>query len=219
MMFNRKLLFLFAWIPAISFATTSTTFDPSSLPTLATGLNAAKANQCARIMKSCIYPKNSAIPNESCVQHKVSINPSCSQLQGLAEKLETSPALLNLTSAPNGFMLVKKNYPADGQFQNYIVSPTGQIVDTRIDPREYNPVLKMQYPNKDLIISNIEPTQYKGKPNKPMTFTSTVKVSDGCVACTVLGYATTRYVFNKMGTLQAIRLISFSKQENSQLAH
>ncbi|MBY0377380.1 MAG: hypothetical protein K2Q33_02295, partial [Gammaproteobacteria bacterium] len=113
----------------------------------------------------------------------------------------------------------RKDYPADGQFQYYIISPKGQIIDTRMDPRQYSSILKMQYPNKDLIISNVDPIQFKGKVDKPMTFIATVKVSDGCVACAILGYATSRFIFKKNGELQTIRLISFSKQENAQLAH
>lgn len=220
MIFNKKIFFLLALVPAIGLAST-TAAAPSIMnpPTLKNGFNTARASQCTRVFKACENPKKGPLPDDVCVQRKVKANPSCDQLQELADKLETSPALLGVTAAPNGFAIVRKNYPADGQFQNYIISRTGQIVDTRMDPRQYSSLLKIQYPNKDLIISNVDPVQSKGAANKRMTFITTVKVSDGCLACSILGYATTRFVFKKDGTLQTIRLISFSKQENTQLAH
>ena len=218
MMLNKKWIFLLTCIPVISFASAAT-FDTSTLPTLSTSLNVAKASQCTRILKMCQDPKQGPLPNDVCVQKKVKINPSCDQLQLLASKLETSPALLSVMTASQGFAIVRKSYPADGQFQNYIISSTGQIVDTRMDPRLYSTILKIQYPNKDLIVSNVDPVQSKVSLDKHMIFTTTVKVSDGCLACNILGYATSRFVFKKDGSLQTIRLMSFSKQENAQLAH
>lgn len=217
-MLKQTLVAAALFIPMLGLAATSTPTAPS-VPTLGSALNLTKASQCSKILKACQDSKKGPLSDNVCVQQKVKANSSCAQLQVLADKLETTPDLLDVTAAPNGFAIARKNYPADGQFQNFIVSPKGLIVDTRVDPRQYSSILKMQYPNKDLLITNIDPVQAKTTIDKHTTFVTTLKVSDGCLACSVLGYATTRFNFKKDGSLQTIRLMSFNKQENTQLAH
>lgn len=222
----RKILLsiIFICMPTLLLATgTSVTpLDVKTLPSypyLKGGLNINQAKQCLRIVKGCQNNQKSPYPDAACVQRKEKANASCKQLSQLAELIQTSPAFLSVTAAPQAFAIVRKNYPADGQFQNYIVSPAGQVIDTAMDPRAYSSILQMQFPNKELIVNNDDVIQAKTTLSKSMEFKATIKLNDGCVACTTLGYATSSFIFKKDGTLKGVRLISFSKQENTQLAH
>lgn len=197
--------------------TTATTQTQLSTPYafLQGGLNVDNAQICQTTLKTCVDPRNGPLPDENCVKTKIKQAHPCEQLQQLADKLNTSPSLLTAKSAPNDFAVVQKNYPADGEVQNYIISPKGILVDTLMDPRLYSTVIKMQYPHNDLLVSNVSAVQGKVTFDKKTAFTTTIKISDGCKACKILGYATTRFTFKQNGDLQSVRLLSLSKNQNA----
>lgn len=199
-------------------ATTQTQLNTAlstTYPFLQGGLNVDNAQVCQTTLKTCINAKNGPLPDESCVKNKVKQVHPCEQLQQLATILDTSPSLLTAKSAPNDFAIVQKSYPADGGIQNYIVSPKGILVDTLMDPRVYSSAIKMQYPHNDLLVSSASDIQGKATFDKKTAFTTTIKISDGCKACKILGYATTRFTFKQNGELQSVRLLSLSKNQNA----
>ncbi|NNM58479.1 MAG: hypothetical protein HKM04_01525 [Legionellales bacterium] len=165
-------------------------------------------NACKAGIEQC--PKTGPYYDNSCVSKTVEQNASCQSVSSIAKAVNASITQLGF-SPINAYNIVTVTYSADGQVQNYILSPKGCLVDTVIDPRKLSPDLKNKYRGKELIVVNTQPPIGKKNADGSETFTVLLRVTTDCVACTTLGWATISFTFDLHGNLVNTTLKRFSQ--------
>lgn len=205
-----------ALIAIISFTVVSTAIADGNLGTCAypeglkNGINLSAYEQCISQFVSC--PKNGPFLDGKCVQEKVDANSSCKELSELAKQVNASADLITLKNL-NGFTSVEVSFPGDGGQQYYILSPSGCLIDTVIDPRDLSPELKQKYANSDFFLETHSPLNHVVFPNKTNRFTIELQVKKQCRACEVIGLANIAFDFAQDGMWLNTQLFSFTEKK------
>lgn len=168
---------------------------------------------CNLLLKSC--PTEGMFRKKSCVGAVLRNNKVCTQFKKLSEILDTQPTLLNIKNIGN-LTIVNSPTIADGQDHYYIMA-NGVLINMNIDPRILSRSLRARYNKKTWITVNWGKPIYKVTSNNTKTVTVTVRVSDTCLACSIIGFAKIQFNFTKTNRLINVELITFSK--NSALNH
>ncbi|MFN7098608.1 MAG: hypothetical protein ACK4PR_13800, partial [Gammaproteobacteria bacterium] len=153
------------------------------LPAAAKNFNANDYNNCITSVYQC--PKTGPYYDNTCVTKAAAQNPTCKSASAIAKAVNASITQLSF-SPMDAYNIVTVTYPADGQVQNYILSPKGCLVDTIVDPRKLSKDLHSEYAEKELVIVNTELPTAKKQDNGNETFSVLLRVTQECLACTVL---------------------------------
>lgn len=168
----------------------------------------SEAQNCLASIKTCTIKNN--MPDQACVSKIAAQNPSCKQVQQLANTLEANLSSLTITPVDQ-FYIVRQDFIADGQQTYYILSPVACLINTNIDARQFSRSLALAYRGKNwMSVNSGAPKVAKDK--KGLTvFTVRLKVTDSCLACPILGWAYVNFVFDAKGTLIKRTVVSFNK--------
>jgi len=202
----RCLIFISLLFPSLMHAAVAPICKP--LPFLKGGFQAEKYKRCTTLMNQC--PASGALPSADCAK-EVGKDAACNQLNKLAEALGTSITQIAMKQI-NAFRIVGIYFPADGQNHYFILTPKNCLVDTIIDPRKLDKSLEAKYPKTSFIIVNWNEPQFK-KSNDAENFTAVLKITDTCMACKVIGWATLKFNFDKNGNYVSVDLVNFSVTE------
>lgn len=175
---------------------------------LAHGLNLNNYQLCLAKIQDC--PLDQQFRNEKCVNRVLKSHHFCNQLRQLAHAINVSASQLSIR-VMGPFKILQINFPADGQDQYYILTPTGYLINTLVDPRKLNQALKNEFKDSNFLILNTREPQYQVNANGSHTFTSILRIADTCLACKTIGMATIKFNFNKANRLENIKLEKFEK--------
>jgi hypothetical protein len=163
---------------------------------------------CQSLIHQC--PKQGLLPDQACVKQVIEKHQSCYQLKALSAAINGDPATISAEPMAK-FTIIDQVFIADGQHSYYLISPQGCLVNTNIDPRVLSPSLKKQYKNTEFMHVNWDKPTSQNHPNGSQSFIATLKVTDTCLACKVIGWAKIRFDFAKNGILIKTSLESFRK--------
>ena len=173
---------------------------------LGTTLNFANYQQCSALLKNC--PKQGAFYQPSCIQQVVSKNPICQQLNTLANQLNTTPDAISVNKI-NNIQVITVQFFADGQYKYYLLTPQNNLIDTAVDPRNLDSTLAKKYVKSNFMItSSGVPVPHVNKDGS-QNFNVSLRITNGCLACPVIGIANTQFRFDTQGKLSVTRLVSF----------
>lgn len=160
---------------------------------LKNGISNTAYNSCKQALNQC--PKNSGFYDNKCLNNILSKNPNCSQTKYLLNKFNINYDSLTI-EAINNYSIIDHIFLADGQHEYYIISPTGYVVNTKINPLAYNKQLVKKYQTNFDVINNFN-APYLVK-RTPITF-ATILTAKDCVACKVILCSTAKFTFSKRG--------------------
>ncbi|QLH42640.1 MAG: hypothetical protein HWD59_07915 [Coxiellaceae bacterium] len=179
-------------------------------PFLNPGFDFKAFAQCQKFINKC--PHMGAIVNETCVNKQVKKQSVCSQAQQLAKTLNVSVSQLTATQV-NQLTQFTVVFPADGQQQFYLLTPEHCVIDTVIDPRKLDSNLAKQYKDKSFMMTTWGKPQYHTNADGSQSVDILLKITDQCVACPTLGWATLEFTTAKDGSFLQARLKNFSEQQ------
>ena len=174
---------------------------------LQNGLNLQNFNQCAVAVQKC--PMIGSVREASCVDKAAKDNQVCSQSNQLADVLGISISQLQVKQQGN-LTMVTAVYPADGQMHYYIAMPNGRLVDTVVDPRTLDTKLASKYSSSSFYTVNRSEPTIKTHDDGTQSVSAKLRVTEGCVACTVIGTAKVKFEFSQAGDLLKTKLDDFS---------
>lgn len=199
--------FILMSISAATYAASVVTCQP--LPKSAKDFNVNDYNNCITSVYQC--PKTGPYYDNTCVTKAADQNPTCKSVSAIAKAVNASITQLSF-SPMDAYNVVTVTYPADGQVQNYILSPKGCLVNTIVDPRKLSKDLNSQYTEKELMIVNTELPTAKKHDDGTETFSVLLRVTEDCLACNVLGWANVIFTFDPNGNLTDTTLKHFSPE-------
>lgn len=171
------------------------------------GFNLNDYNLCKQhISSEC--PNKGMFPDETCVSKVLKENSVCKQLNMLAQTINMPPSAVNAKAVAN-FTLIDAAFTADGQHQYYIISRDGCLVNTLVDPRNLDKALAKRYQKNSFVIVTWKEPTYQRLANGEQIFTAIFKVTDGCIACSIVGWAKVEFHFSKNDALTKTVLVSF----------
>lgn len=201
---TRILAIVVLFFPALAIAQHYATCNP--VPLLQQGFNIDHYQKCTALIRQC--PKTGPIVNQSCVNQVTANNAVCNQLKSLADHLKTSVDSLSAKKIAN-FTIITQLFVADGQEQYFILTPNACLIDTVIDPRKLDNNIAKQYKSNSFLIMNSGVPRYQVNRDGSKTFITLLKVTKGCRACPVIGWATIHSNFTADGSLKDTTLESF----------
>ena len=167
--------------------------------------NKQNYHKCETRISSC--PLTSRTKQNNCID-KLASAPSCKQLLTIAKKLNSKINLL--TISPKGkALLIQQHFPADGQYAYHILTASGTLIDTNINPEIMNSYIKGQYPNKDFMTFHAKPANVIVFPQGDMTINFPMQAKT-CVACKALFYYNLKFDFDKNGNYQALQMHTYA---------
>lgn len=174
-------------------------------PFLKQGFNISSYQKCRTLIRKC--PLEGVFPALSCVNKIVGENRVCAQFAKVVDIVSADLTTL-LAKQVKGFTLFDVLYTADGQHEYYILSK-GHLINTNSDPRSLSDVFAKQYKTTSLFIVNWGEPKYHVNPDGSQHFTTVLKITEGCLACPIIGWATLAFNFTKKGNFLSIKLIHF----------
>lgn len=173
-------------------------------PFLKQGFNIAQYGQCRKLIQQCSL--NGMVVDESCIKKKSRANSVCKQLNQLSELVQM-PIISITAQKIADFIVIDKKFSADGQDQYYLISPSGCMLDTQIDPRKLDSALASRYKNVDFIFVNVEEPRYKSGANDSHNFLLSFEIAQNCLACERIGRFTINFNFDQAGKLRKVSLV------------
>lgn len=189
------------------FAIASVGCDPTHM--LQSNFSMTHYKTCRSLIKQC--PIRGPLPDIDCVNKKVADNKTCSQLQQLADMTQGMIAAITVEKN-NHLLLVDQFYPGDGQHHYYFVANKRCLLDTHIDPRKLDKTIKDNYKNKNFMIVNWNKPIYHSYAGGRETYNYTLRITENCVACALVGFARYQMDFNHQGSLTQISLKQFKRE-------
>lgn len=181
--------------------------DAEKTVNLSNGLDLTNFNKCQALLHQC--PAAGPFINEACVTRQITMHPICEQLKQLSKITGVSASLIE-AKRMNNLDLITLNYPADGQTDYYIVTPTGRLIHTTIDPRTLSTQLSKTFAKQSWMIVAW------GKPAfSKQSVLATLRITKECLACEVVGWARLRFDFDTQGHYVEAHLIDFNKKNLS----
>jgi hypothetical protein len=176
------------------------------LPFLAQGFNFSNYKHCQTLIHQC--PASGPLPDSSCAEKVSKKNRVCKQTRELSKKIGMPITVLEAKQLAN-FIIVTVYFLADGQEQSYIITPQSCLIDTNIDPRKFSKDFAKKYRNTSFFIVNWGKPHYQIHSNGTQSFRVLLRLTNTCLACSVIGFAEVRFNFAKDGKLIGIALESF----------
>lgn len=161
------------------------------------GFKMDEYNQCRQFIKKCAVPKGHLFPDQECIDKILDENQSCQQTQKL---LMTIDFYYNGFSAEKvgKYVLIDAMTVADAQNNYYIVTESGYLVNTVIDPTSFQAKFKKKYKKDSDIITNFnQPKQVTSLKGKDI-FTTVLSARE-CVACHTNLCIKVDFVFSQSG--------------------
>lgn len=168
-------------------------------------LNYNTYQTCMTKLNTC--PKDGVGYNENCIKKTANQTASCHQLKKLASYLNVNPDMINIKSQGN-MHIINVSFMADGGHSYYLISPTGCLIDTNVDPRYLSNKLKKEYYKKDFFVEAIGEPSYTTT-NGIQRFTANIAAKNQCRACEVIGTATVNFDFSSNGKWLKTSLVEF----------
>jgi hypothetical protein len=160
------------------------------------GFNLDDFNQCRFLVKRCVVPKGHLFPDQTCIDKVLESNQCCQQAKKLLVTIDFYYNGLSAEKYEN-YTLINATSVADGQSDYYIVTQSGYLVNTMIDPVSFNPELSKNSKVKtDIIVNFNKPIQKITKDHD--IFTAILSARE-CVACQTNLCAKVDFVFSKSG--------------------
>lgn len=176
---------------------------------LSSGFNINNYNQCYKLISQC--PSNGLLRDKTCVDKIVSTIPVCQQFGKLAQERKIPANQISAKQMGN-FTIINVTFPADGQNSYYIISPNGCFINTNIDPRKLDKSLNENYQKTNFMIVNWGEPSYQRNTDGTQTIRVTLKITDTCIACPLIGYAVINFDFDDYGKLLNQNLVSFNRE-------
>lgn len=169
--------------------------------------NLINYDKCYGLVKDIMRSTSTYAESATKISQLFVANRSCDQASQLAKALDTQ--LINSIAVKKtaGFYIIDRIFFADGQHNYYILTPSGYLLNTLIDPRKLDSKLAARYQNANLFLANWDTPQYFR--NKLQSFIITVRATDTCLACKTIGSARIKIDFDDNETLVSIKLLSF----------
>ncbi|OGO91213.1 MAG: hypothetical protein A3F10_01965 [Coxiella sp. RIFCSPHIGHO2_12_FULL_42_15] len=168
----------------------------TSIPFWGNGFNDNAYRHCKAYFTQC--PVDGVFPNEKCVANIIKQHSTCHQLQLIAKQMGVVPASIDVASH-NHFAVVTVYYPADGQSEGYLVTPRGVLYGSHVDIRKLNPDVARQFKGRDFYITNWSGWTAFTDRRHFDHFKITQKITDTCLACETITFATLEYIFDAKG--------------------
>lgn len=202
-----KIIFLLLF----SLAAWAQPFTCTPKPFLANGFSLENYQQCKKVIATC--PNNGPFPDIDCVNKVTAKHPFCTQLTALSDAIGTEPSLITAESYPP-LTVIDRFFPGDGQDQYYIISADGCLIDSFIDPRGLNNAVKRKNKGTPFIITSGGDPTVQRNPDGTQTVKIKLRISDGCVACEIIGWATITLQFDKQGKVVDSSLEKFTHDDD-----
>lgn len=139
---------------------------------------------------------------------------ACVDLISLAGVLNTDSRLLQVTPITQNVMLVQKHYPADGQNQYYLLQSNGKLIDTIIDPRDVNSMLKGMYVDYAFMVTSNGKLTIKKQKAKTLVIVP-LRITRACIACELIANASLMFTIpgKHSGSID-LSVLDFLPQKN-----
>ncbi|MFN7095565.1 MAG: hypothetical protein ACK4M7_09405 [Burkholderiales bacterium] len=165
--------------------------------------------QCNGLIQQC--PKQGHFPARECVSKLLAEKSECKQLNQLAQVLNMPADAITVKPLLAKFMLVKSIFYADGQEHDYIMSPTGLLVDTQIDPRKLDLTLARKYKTAEFMMVNYGEPYALDIKHGQYSFIAPLKITKNCLACAPVGMAKIKFTFTPNGKAVSTYLAEFKE--------
>lgn len=172
------------------------------------GFNIHKYQQCNKLIQSC--PKN-AFPDTDCVKKILQSKEVCQQFAKLTDIVGNW--LITVKQIAD-FFLITETFPGDDQNSYYILSK-GYLVKIYVDPRDLEPSLAKKYKKTSFFILNWGEPWYQQNTDGSKIFLAKFKITDGCLACPNIAFATIEFRFSRLGDYLGPKLKSFKLTSDS----
>jgi len=169
---------------------------------LSKGIVLKSFQACKQSIHRC--PVNGSVYADTCVERVLTSYGACNQLRYISKTLNARADTLFLTHHGKLSILERRSI-ADGQYQYYIITPNGQMIDTTQLPKNALTTLKKVHSGQPLMLSNWQEPKYNTLPEQEI-ITVPLRISAGCISCKTLGYVFADFVFDKDGIFKKITL-------------
>lgn len=161
------------------------------------GFNVENFNQCRQLVKRCPIPKDHIFPDQDCIDKILGDNNFCQQTKKILNAIDFYYSGLSVEKVGK-YVLIDAMSVADAQNNYYIVTESGYLVNTLIDPVAFNTDLSKKCAKKLDIITNFnKPKQITSVKGKDI-FTAILS-SRECVACRTGLCTKVNFIFSKSG--------------------
>ena len=172
------------------------------------GFNIHKYLQCNKLIQSC--PMD-GFPDADCVEKILQNKEVCQQFAKLTDILNNS--LITVKQIAK-FFLITETFSGDGQNSYYVLS-NGYLIRTYIDPRDLDASLEKKYKKTSFFIVNWGEPRYQKNRDGSQNFLAKFKITDGCLACPSIAFATIEFRFSKMDDYLGPKFKSFKLTSDS----
>jgi hypothetical protein len=131
----------------------------------------------------------------------------CNQLENISQTFAVIPAAKQVKA----FTIFDLYHSGDSQHEYYILSKVN-LLATAVDPRTLNTDLAKKYNKTSFFIVNWSEPQYYVNVDGSQKFTVVLKITESCLACPIIGWATLGFNFTKEGVLRGIELERFQEE-------
>lgn len=163
---------------------------------------------CNKFIHSCPID---IFPDLNCVEKILQSKEVCQQFARLTDAI--GDQLITVKQIAN-FFLITQTFPGDGQNNFYILS-NGYLIKAYIDPRKLDISLDKKYKKTSFFIVNWGEPKYKKNKEGSHSFLTKLRITDGCLACPSIAFATIEFQFNKKGDYLGPKLKSFKLTSSS----
>lgn len=170
---------------------------------LSQGLDINAYQKCRDLLNKC--PTDNFLPDQQCTKHILRTERVCTQLDKLTQILTNTP----IAKQVKIFTVLDSYHNGDGQHEYYILSK-GKLFATTIDPRILNKDFAKKYQQASFFIVNWNEPGYSINKDGSHKFTVVLKITEDCLACPTIGWATLGFNFSKEGVLLGIKLDKFN---------
>jgi hypothetical protein len=171
-------------------------------PFLAQGFDITSYQKCKDLFEQC--PVDGSSQDKACIRQILRTKKICNQLEKISQILTFIPTAKQVEA----FTIFDLYYSGDGQHEYYILSK-GNLLATTIDPRTLNKDFARKYRHTSFFIVNWSEPNYYVNADGSQKLTVVLKITEGCLACSLIGWATLGFNFTKEGVLLGIELEHF----------
>ncbi|APJ04056.1 hypothetical protein [Silvanigrella aquatica] len=178
-------------------------------PFLSGGFKFNEYKICNEIIQKCPIESESPFKDKECVEKYLNKIKECEQTKRLLTLKDFSYDSLKVKSFGK-FTLIDFVSLGDGMDSYYIISPAGYLVETAVNPLDFNKKLQSHHTlNSNLVLDFEEPVMQSNKNGKKV-FTSILSMRN-CVACETNLCAKVQFHFSSPGIP-----LSIQAQESNQ---
>ncbi|MEN9917241.1 MAG: hypothetical protein RLY40_1173 [Pseudomonadota bacterium] len=169
---------------------------------LSQGFNIHKYQQCKQLIQSC---RRDVFPDADCVEKMLQTKEACQQFAKLTSLLGSW--FISVKQIAN-FSLITETFPGDGQ-RSYTILSNGHLINVYADPRDLDASLEKKYKKTSFFIVNWGEPKFQKNRDGSQNFLAKFKITDGCLACPSIAFATIEFRFSEIGNYLGPKLKSF----------